>query len=104
MKLTPKQKAGLSDALIKGGYIVIRVPISALPVAYQAGIDSGFIEPRYRITNAKAFAKDVVRALNDEEEDGTTPIHRLMDKACEEAIEQGAEGVEEFNEDDEVQP
>lgn len=77
-------------AVIEGGDIVIRVAISALPLiaeAPMAGTD-------YKVTDAEVFAVDLVRELNREEEDGTTRIHRLFDGAIEEAIDQGAEGVE----------
>jgi hypothetical protein len=94
-----KQKR-TAEAFIEKGEIVIRIAIDVLPSAYQAGIDIGAIEPGFKITNARKFAPEVVRALNDEDEEGTTPIHRLFDAACEEAIEQGAEGVEESPETD----
>jgi hypothetical protein len=84
-----------AEASIERGQVVIRVPIKNLPLALKAGIDLGYIDPGVKITNAQAFAKDLVRALNDEDEEGTTPIHRLLDEAITEAIEQGAEGVTE---------
>jgi hypothetical protein len=31
--------------------------------------------------------------LSKEEEDGSTPVHRMLDKAAMDAIENGAEGV-----------
>lgn len=47
------------------------------------------------------FAKEVVRELNSEDEEGTTAIHKMFDAAFIEAIEQGAEGVEECSADEE---
>ena len=98
--MSEKADSGIAEAVIEKGNIVIRVPVRCLPVAYQGGIDAGYIEPGFRITNARAFAKDLVQALNSEEEDGTTPIHRLFDAAMEDAIEQGADGVEECDDDE----
>jgi hypothetical protein len=48
-----------------------------------------------KVTNIAGFAKDVLNALNDEGEDGSTPITRMLDKAIEHAIEMGSEHVEE---------
>jgi hypothetical protein len=90
-----------AEAFIKGGDIVIRVPIEALPDAYRAAVDLNYIKSGFKVVDAKVFAKDVVSALNDEDEQGATPIHRMFDKAMEEAVEQGAEGVEESDEDEE---
>lgn len=95
-----KNQKRTAEAFIEKGEIVIRIAVGALPTAYQAGIDLGVHEPGFKIANARAFAKDLVRALNDEDEEGTTPIHRLFDAAMDEAIEQGAEGVEEHAEDE----
>lgn len=95
MTTTEKVVEGNARAVIEKGHIVIRVAIGAIPVAYQAGVDLRAIEPGFRIVNARKFAKDLVRSLNHEDEEGTTPIHRLFDTACEHAIEQGADGVEE---------
>lgn len=85
-------------AIIEGDNIVIRVPISALPVAF----DFSPLTPRddeadakYFVSDTAEFAKSVCRRLNKEEEDGTTPIHLMLDSAMEEALEQGDEGLEE---------
>lgn len=82
-------------AAIEGGDLVIRLRIANIPSAFQGGVDCGAIEPGFKVVDAQAFALEVLRALNDEDEDGTTPVHRMFDAAFEEAVEQGAEGVEE---------
>ncbi|PAQ03691.1 hypothetical protein LRP31_25660 [Mesorhizobium mediterraneum] len=46
-----------------------------------------------KVTDPAAFAKAVYHQLNDEEEDGTTIVHRMFDDAIKEAVEQGAEGI-----------
>ena len=51
-------------------------------------------ESRFRITDPHKFAEEVVRQLNDEEDDGSTMFTRMMDTAFLAAIENGAEGVE----------
>ncbi len=48
-----------------------------------------------KVTNKRKFAGEIVRALEREEEDGTTPVHVLLDNAFEVAMEDGCEGVKE---------
>lgn len=88
-----------AEAVIEGDNIVIRVPIAAIPVAFEAWPDAprnDEADPLYRVTDAATFAKGIVRYLNDESEDGTTRIHLMLDSAMNEALEQGEEGVEEI--------
>lgn len=49
----------------------------------------------FKVTNIAEFAKEVASALNDEGEDGSTPVTRMLDAAILHAIEQGSEHVEE---------
>lgn len=53
----------------------------------------------WAITDPLVFANEVRRALMDEEEDGTTPLIALLDRACLAAIEDGAEGVKGLDDD-----
>jgi hypothetical protein len=53
-----------------------------------------------RIVEPQTFAEDVVRELKREQEDGTTPVHLLFDKAMLEAVEQGSLGVDDVEEDE----
>lgn len=50
-------------------------------------------ESRVRITDETVFAKEVARQLNQENEAGATLVHFLLDKAAEEVVEQGGEGI-----------
>ena len=85
-----------AEAFIRRNEIIIRLPIDIMAAAYRGGVDLGYIPAGWKVTDAPAFAREVVRALNHENPDnGTTPIHRLFDAAFLDAIEQGAEGVEE---------
>jgi hypothetical protein len=83
------------EAVIEGDSIVIRVAIDALPMIVEGAWAAGGMDLRLKVTDAKTFAKDLVRTLNDEEEDGTTPIHKMFDAAIWEASEQGADGIDE---------
>jgi hypothetical protein len=50
----------------------------------------------WAVTDPEEFAKDVRSALLKEEEDGTTPLILLLDKACLDAIEDGSVGIDEM--------
>jgi hypothetical protein len=83
------------QAVIQNGEVIIRIPIATLPLAMSGACDLQAIEPRYEVTDAELFARALVRELNKDDEQGTTRIHRMLDAAMNEAIEQGAEGVSE---------
>jgi len=81
--------------------LVIRVGISTLCTAVRqcevidhAVMDADDDESAVEITDEAVFAQAIRDALKDEEEDGSTPVHRLLDAAANEAIEQGCEGIE----------
>lgn len=88
------------QAVILNGAVVISVALAALPMVVEGAWASGNLQPRYKVTNVNEFAAELVRALNDEEEDGTTRVHRMFDSAIDEAINQGAEGIEEHENQD----
>lgn len=46
--------------------------------------------PGFFISDATGFAKDVAAKLVLEEEDGTTPVHLLLDKAVQDAADDGS--------------
>jgi len=48
----------------------------------------------FKVTKIKGFARDVVNALNDEAEDGSCPVSRMLDAAIEHALDQGSENVD----------
>jgi len=49
----------------------------------------------HKVIDTDEFGEDVRQALLKEAEDGTTPLHLLLDAACVDAIENGSEAVEE---------
>lgn len=90
-----------AKAEIRGGQIVISIAIDALPLILSGAVAAGdLIHHNFKITDAQVFAKELVGALNNENEIGTTPIHLTFDRAMVYAIEQGAEGIEEVTEDE----
>lgn len=82
-------------ASIEGDQIVIRVPLDALPNASQVAWDDhyGLEEHDLHIVDVAVFADEFVRELNSEEEDGTTLVHLMLDKAAVNAAENGAAGL-----------
>lgn len=46
------------------------------------------------VSDPETFAKDVCNALTDEGEDGSTAITHMLDKAIEQAVEWGSEGLD----------
>lgn len=54
---------------------------------------SGISVPNIKITDVQEFALEVARAINDEAEDGSTLLTRMLDKAIAKAVESGCEGA-----------
>jgi hypothetical protein len=90
----PKMKDS-GQAIIEKGSLVIRVSLEALPMVLEGAWAMGKFDTRYKITDASEFAKELMHALNREDEQGTTPIHELFDGAILHVIEQGGFGIDE---------
>jgi hypothetical protein len=97
-----KTKLGSKKRLsvkITDGVLVISIGIATLGTAIRYNPDlSAFDEVTRKdleptITDATAFGKELVRALEDEDEEGSTPVHLMLDAAVVSAIENGAEGI-----------
>ena len=92
---------GLSGtAIIENGVIIIRIPVASLPMVVEGAWALNALDTRFKLTDAALFAKDLVCALNEEDEQGTTMIHKMFDAAINEALEQGADGIEEHENQD----
>jgi hypothetical protein len=89
---------------IVGKQLVISIGIDTLAHALRVGPVGGEItrddehpdgwdESKLRVTDPAVFAKEVVHALMDEAEDGSSPVTNLLDRAFRDAIENGAEGI-----------
>lgn len=84
------------EITIKGGRLVMSIGVDTLVNAYHGMFCPPYDESRdeVKITDVNVFAKEVLGALQAEEEDGSNPVHRLLDNAMIHAIEQGCDGVE----------
>ena len=86
--------AKLLRVRVHRGSLVISIPVETLAFAvehapqFQVERAGSFVGPK--VTNAFGFAADVLRALCDEAEDGTTPVHALIDAAAQKAMEDGS--------------
>lgn len=80
---------------IEGGELVVRIGISVLAFAAQ-NIQTLFDhEEELKVCDEMEFAKDVCRALGSEEEDGSSLLTDVLDKASVVAWEDGSIGCHE---------
>jgi hypothetical protein len=85
---------------IEDGVLTIQIGVEALAHATKLNPEmteydettEDWVEPD--ITDVDVFAQEVLRALKDETDDGTTVVHRMLDDAVNDAIENGAEGID----------
>lgn len=88
MKRTSEQPLKVG---IEAGRLVISIGITTLGEALVGPMSPLKRDANHaRITDHSAFAKEVVNALTDESEDGTTRVHELLDGVAEYFLENGA--------------
>lgn len=82
--------------------LVIRIGIGTLAYAFDHMEENNPYDDNLRdfkqswkVSDPMEFAKDVVGALVDEEEDGSHPLNRLLDQVCTAAADNGCLGIEE---------
>ena len=87
---------------VKNGKLVIEIGIHTLAHALAF---SNWANPynhrrgdyirTFAIADAEQFAKDVKHAMLDERENGSTPLSDFFDKASQDAVEDGSQGLHE---------
>lgn len=82
-----------------GGDIEMGIGMKVLAFAAENHPDfwdgeSGIDVPNIKITDVQEFALEVARAINDEAEDGSTLLTRMLDEAIAKAVEDGCDGVD----------
>jgi len=83
---------------VKDNKLIISIGIDTLAFVAERcphfyNYDKHNNEEKYvTVVDNNELAHDVVRALTDEEEDGSTILHRLIDDAIEDAYEDGSLG------------
>ncbi len=98
----PKQSTSPRDeglkVVVTDGRLVISIGVNVL--AYAAvNSPSEYLcteggHPRFKITHPAGFAEDVAAELDRDNSEGPTPIQRLIEKASEDAAEQGSQWVD----------
>lgn len=92
MKATNEQMSQQLSVKIEDGQLKITIGIALLAFAVQS--QEQWPE-EYYVSDLREFARSMAHRLQREEEDGTTPVHRMLDAAADEVLEQGDEGVDE---------
>lgn len=70
-----------------------------ISISYKSlAVAADYVLDGFKVVDPVVFGKEVAHMLQDEEEDGTTLVHRMFDDAFREVVEQGGEGVEELEE------
>jgi len=67
------------------GVVTVSIGVSTLAHAIQNGPSAS----NAKILNEDELARAILQALQDEDEDGTQPFHRILDDAFEKAAEFG---------------
>lgn len=102
MNHNPKEEDILKVEIINKK-LVISIGLEALAFAVEYSdswpIDEFIVDPGI-YGDYKDFGESIVQYLEFEEEDGTTPVHRMLDSVVLEALEQGAEGFLEVESDE----
>lgn len=100
--LESKTPAGLPLTIgLEGDQLVIRIGVDTLAFCFEISEDNQPFDDKandfrrsWKITNKYRFAQGVATGLRQEEEDGSTPITRILDDAYTFAVEDSA-GVDE---------
>ena len=87
------------QCLVINGAINIVIDADLLAFAAEAHPDywdgvSGPEMPNIKVSDPAIFAREVCAAINMEDEDGSTMLTRMLDKAISVAVESGCEGVD----------
>jgi hypothetical protein len=84
---------------IVDGRLIVSASVGTMIQAFKwcSNYMTQFDENEYMI-DGKVFAQEIMGELLAEDEDGSTLIHEMFDKAAERAIENGCKGVK-FAED-----
>lgn len=72
---------------------VIHISIGQDILAFATVHHPDFEDEQFKIADAQILALDVVREINEEGEDGSTLLTRMLDQAILNAISDGTEGV-----------
>lgn len=83
------------EAKLELGKIVIRASVVELHSVADLWKKMGMLRPGFRITDAPALAMEMVRLMNEADEDGATFLNMMFGEVLYEALEQRLPGIEE---------
>lgn len=89
-------KVPLTCTITKTGVLLIRVGIGTIKFATETNPQMTAEDgetPVVTVSDAKVFAHEVCRAMNEESEDGSTLLSRMLDAAVMDAVDNGAQGI-----------
>lgn len=103
-----KKKNQPLQGKVEKGLLIVSIGIDTLAFAFEhqdsnnpyvkIESDDGLADYDFvqqcKVIDNEEFAKDVLNELFREEEDGSNPINILLDKVCDEAVNQGSTGIE----------
>ena len=100
--LESKTPAGLPLTIgVEGDQLVIRIGVDTLAFCFEIGEDNQPFDEKandyrreWKVIDKHKFAQGVADGLRDEEEDGSTPVTRILDAAFIKAVESDM-GIEE---------
>ena len=82
---------------VEGDELVIRIGVDTLVFAFETGEDNQPFDDEardfrrsWKVVDKHRFAEGIGDALCDEEEDGSTPLTKVLDGACIHAVENAA--------------
>lgn len=95
LDLESKTPAGLPLTIkVEGDQLVIRIGVDTLAWCFEISDDNQPYDEKandyrraWKVTDKHKFAKGVGVGLQVEEEDGSTPLTKILDEACTHAIE-----------------
>ena len=105
--MTSKPDAGLECA-VRGGQLVLSIGVNTLAFVWDhrnevecANEEFDGEKPPgkplgwpFKVIDPALFAKEVVRAVLNEAEDGSSPATEFIDRMCEAAADDGADGLD----------
>lgn len=98
--MVKRRNKPLSVKVTRDGVLTIEIGIDTLAhaalradFAYEIAdpVGGGRPDKKYKISQPRGFAVEVKSELLDEAEDGSSLLTRVIDAACEQAVEQGSQ-------------
>jgi hypothetical protein len=87
---------------ISRGVLKIEIGLGTLAHAAEQMYDAGHPRSTLEVTNPYQFARDVAVELCEEDEYGDIAITRMLDRAIEDAVDNGSEHVREVADGEEL--